>query len=491
MVLPRRALLVIFVCCASLHMMASGQQTRVKRQLQTLLTALKQNPSLVQQLQNNPALLRRLRSQLSQSQQQQPELPQSRSSSPLLSNIQSQQRPEQCSSLRKQNKLLRQMILSVTGGEDINNLDFVSRDQRLLGSASTINDQDTAAVLLEQAVDGPAVPTTSLQSILVTPTATWTTATSTTSYVTTVTHTITSEVPIILRGKRVVTTILEPDTQVVTATEIKTSSVLATPAPTWKTFTVTVTPTPVAQQLPLLLSPTREPIFLPQPISPSSPRKRNNKVVQQAKVIEIEETTSPTTKLDKLKAAYGAFFASSAQRSAQRFGDTLGARPVRHSSSSNNRNPLFSSSKDFDYYEEFDQQGLAAQARPIYAENPRKQQQEDNNKRRQKEKVFTLYFSGRDPGEFSTRLTRLPVDDDGRPILSRNKRDIIQPSKVEPITKTEAPSMNDLDNVMGDSLENQLDVLLDIFSSLELRSSQEPTVTVTKTETITQTLCSN
>ena len=46
-------------------------------------------------------------------------------------------------------------------------------------------------------------PSISLTSSLVTPPATWTTSMTTTSYVTTVTHTETQEVPIILRGQKV------------------------------------------------------------------------------------------------------------------------------------------------------------------------------------------------------------------------------------------------------------------------------------------------
>ena len=53
---------------------------------------------------------------------------------------------------------------------------------------------------------------------------------------------------------QVVTTILEEGTQVVTATEIKTSSILVTPEPTWKIETITIQPTQAQQQIaPLLL----------------------------------------------------------------------------------------------------------------------------------------------------------------------------------------------------------------------------------------------
>ena len=49
---------------------------------------------------------------------------------------------------------------------------------------------------------------------------------------------------------QILTTILEEDVQTVTATEIKTSSILVTPEPTWKIETITIQPT--KQQAPVL-----------------------------------------------------------------------------------------------------------------------------------------------------------------------------------------------------------------------------------------------
>ena len=106
--------------------------------------------------------------------------------------------------------------------------------------------QAAAAVDLKAADLLQQLPSVSVRSQLVTPSATWTELLSTTSYQTTITQTETSEVPILWRGKKIVTTIYDTNTQVVQATEIKTSSVLITPAPTWSTTTVTVTPTPIA-----------------------------------------------------------------------------------------------------------------------------------------------------------------------------------------------------------------------------------------------------
>ena len=74
---------------------------------QLLLQTLQQNPSL---LLSNPELLRRV---ISATQQPQPQ-PQ----------LVPQPRRDECSAIKKQNKLLRQMLSSVTGPGVLNDLDF-------------------------------------------------------------------------------------------------------------------------------------------------------------------------------------------------------------------------------------------------------------------------------------------------------------------------------------------------------------------------------
>ena len=109
------------------------------------------------------------------------------------------QQIDQCLSLRKQNKLLRQMIFSVTGSDPAELLpeqprSFVDPTQAFLNQLQGVS----------QKVEPPKL-STSLKSLLITPSATWTTSEMTTSYITTVTHTETSKVPILLRGQRVCT----------------------------------------------------------------------------------------------------------------------------------------------------------------------------------------------------------------------------------------------------------------------------------------------
>lgn len=130
------------------------------------------------------------------------------------------------------------------------------------------------------------------------------------------------------------------------------------------------------------------------------------------------------------------------------------------------KNPQFFSQDEDDYdYSDFDQQWLAAQNRPVFLSPPKKS------------KVFTLYFSGTKPGQFTTKLTQLPVDSNGQPILARNKRHI-NPSKVEPIENTLPPFFQDLDS--GSFTEE--------FLESSFKEVETSTVTVTKTERITVTV---
>lgn len=468
---------------------------------QQLIDALKRNPALISSLQNNPELLKSLLLQTQrQNQQQQQQIQQAKPSLPQALQQRRRLSPEpqqvdQCSTLRKQNKLLRQMIFSVTGSDPADLLPEFREQPR------SFVDPTQAFLNQLQGVSQKAEPpklSTSLKSVLITPSATWTTSEMTTSYITTVTHTETSKVPILLRGQRVVTTILEYDTQVVTATEIKTSSLLMTPEPTWSVETITITPTATKQ--PQILFNTASPSsnqqfqqFQPfrggksgsifDPITQASPpKKRRTNTPLRAQVVEIDQKTSPSSRND-FKSAYGAFFASSAERSAKRFGEIL--RPTSPQIQNVNANPLLTSFDDFDYYDttDFDQQLLAAQNAPVFVPPPLV--------KAQKSKVFTLYFSGTKPGQFTTKLTTLPVNANGQPVLGENRRkreteeeeeSEISPSKVEPIESTTAPQFylyldSSASTNAGDKIEQD---------SLVLDSSMTAFVTVTKT--ITQTV---
>ena len=333
------------------------------------------------------------------------------------------------------------------------------------------------------------MPSVSLKSSLVTPSATWTTLHSTTSYDTTVIHTDSTEVPILWRGSKVVTTVYNTETLSVTATEIKTSSTLITPTPTWRTETITISPSSSQENF------NQHPIFHQQ-----LQRKKKAPVLRPATVIEIEKSTTQeqlTSKNDRLRQLYGSFFSDSAQRSKERFGNTFRRNTPRKNTP---RKAEVQSSTfpddlhDHNNIDVFDQQGLSAENRPVFVRKPSRQHEP-------KMKVFTLFFSGSVPGEYTTKLTTIPVGSDGEPINhARSKRHIddddIRPTKVEPILKTKSPSLEEsddqwLDNgiIYIDSLLDELFELNELQSSLETPSTKQSTITVTETITATESLC--
>lgn len=206
--------------------------------------------------------------------------------------------------------------------------------------------------------------------------------------------------------------------------------------------------------------------------------------LEHADVLEIGKETShkdAKTGLDRLKQAYGIFFATSAQRSAQRYGNFFGAR----------HNPLFDDKEEdyeeeYEYLDDFDQQGLAAQARPVSIKEPDSTQIKPSATTSppsvtESIKVLTLYFSGSVPGEYSTRLSTVTVTPSSEsasvdPVVRHKREAIISPSKVQTIQMTELVDLLSSDNLGADPVE----------SNLFLQGSM---VTVTKTVTETQTIC--
>ena len=172
------------ICLIILIFVPSFIHSQLSTQL--LLQTLQQNPSL---LLSNPELLRQVISATSQQSQQPQPQPQ----------LRQQPRRDECSALKKQNKLLRQMLSSVTGPGVLNDLDFTEsvKSQQVVSPAEALLKQ------VQNQQPQALKPTISLTSSLVTPPATWTTSMTTTSYVTTVTHTETQEIPILLRGQKV------------------------------------------------------------------------------------------------------------------------------------------------------------------------------------------------------------------------------------------------------------------------------------------------
>ena len=285
---------------------------------------------------------------------------------------------------------------------------------------------------------------------------------------------------------------------------MKTSSSLVTPSPTWSTSTVTLsasatTKSPSAS--PAAAFPAAVIDTAPQPSFPSlwpqhqsTPRRHVDPVygLEHADVLEIGSGTSQLDakeKLDRLKQAYGIFFAQQQQQQG-RFGLRQQAE---------NPNPIFAKDDDFEYLEGgYDQQVLAAQARPVFVNHPNSQQQQKQQLAPQivatpvqetKEPVVeirTVYMSGRVPGEYTTSLTTVtitPTDEGSSSVRTprRARREVIAPTRVTIIDRTVGPGADP-------GSDDILDELLSSLQGLEeedgvvLQSSQAAeTVTVTVT----------
>lgn len=501
-----------------LNDLLNNKKRRVKRQMQTslqlqLAQALQQNPGIAQQLQQNPELLANLRKKLAdvyslhntQNQQQKQNVQNQRIPkvqrghfnrqngfltadriTPTSTQLIKPKGGGQCNNLRKQNKLLRQMLLSETNDDILDEVPVDEDPFQFDASQIHLSKLSPPNALLNQ-LQVEKAPSVSLRSSLVTPSATWTTLHSTTSYETVVVHTDSTEVPILWRGSMRLTTVLNSETLTVTATEIKTSSTLVTPTPTWHTETVTITPSAITPP---------ENFFNHPIVRQQHLRQKKAPQLRDATVIEIEKTTTRAqlvSKNDRLRKLYGAFFSDSAQRSKERFGNTF-RRNVSPVSTPRKVNSFEEDLEDYDYIDEFDQQVQADRNRPVFVRKP-----ETHNEPNLK--VFTLFFSGRVPGEYTTKLTTLPVGPDGQPInQDRKKRDIeddINPSKVEPILKTESPSVPEAEQWMEngiiyiDSLLDELFELNELQSSLNTPSPITTTVTLTETLIKTETLCNS
>ncbi len=237
------ALAFCLTVCLLCHTSSGGNSSQSNK-WQTLLVALQRNPALVQQLRSNPALIRSLKAELLKKQQQQQQQQQQQRSSRWSSSRQKhreqqqqlqQQQQDQCSALRVQNARLRQMISAVLEGKDLppsssslpsdltskRRTDFLTEalnhghhfqssggGGRGLGRPQ--RELNKAQLLLNRVAQENKEPRVSLERVLVTPSATWSTLVDSSTFVTTVTESLTTELPIILRGSKVITTIIEP-----------------------------------------------------------------------------------------------------------------------------------------------------------------------------------------------------------------------------------------------------------------------------------------
>ncbi len=228
-IMDARKVVLIFCLgfCLVCHANNNSSQTS---KWQALLVALQRNPALVQQLRSNPALIRSLKAELLKKQQQQQQQQQQHGAASRWSSSRPKQRDEdQCGALRIQNARLKQMISAVLEGKDVassSDLGLSSSPKRRTGFLEEAlshghhvgrsqggrpqRELNKAQLLLNRVAQENKEPRVTVERVLVTPSATWSTVVDSSTFVTTITESLTTELPIILRGSKVITTIIEP-----------------------------------------------------------------------------------------------------------------------------------------------------------------------------------------------------------------------------------------------------------------------------------------
>jgi len=164
-------------------------------QWQALLLAIQQNPALTRQLRASPG-------------------------GPTLAALE-----DDCSAVRAENLRLKQLLATLLSERTTTNSQPRLQGKELLAQALTggvhsptqrsQRELSPAQRLLNQVAQrnvagGGSKPWTAVQQVLVTPTATWSEVVQSSTYLTTVSSDVTTELPILLRGSKVTTTIVEP-----------------------------------------------------------------------------------------------------------------------------------------------------------------------------------------------------------------------------------------------------------------------------------------
>jgi hypothetical protein len=177
-------------------------------QWQALLLALQRNPSLARHLRASPG-------------------------GPTLAALE-----DDCTAVRAENIRLKQLVTALLGekvaaaaggsndagnnaqrrqGKDLlaqalASTSSVTRNQRELSPAQRLLNQVAQRNVAESGGGNGGTPWTAVQQVLVTPTPTWSSVVESSTYVTTVSSDVTTELPILIRGSKVTTTIVEPST---------------------------------------------------------------------------------------------------------------------------------------------------------------------------------------------------------------------------------------------------------------------------------------
>lgn len=238
--------------------------------------------------------------------------------------------------------------------------------------------------------------------------------TRTTSYVTTITHSTSTIIPVTFRGKEIKTTVVDSSTQVITATEYITESVIVSP-----TQSVAAN----NDQLKTLLLPA----------------------LLQAQLLNQQQSITP----------------SNTQISDENINDNLQSIQDIPTPSKVSKNGLNFDNENLKN-EEFDSRDQRKNKKGKPFDSPIKPAETS---------VVTLYLSGRRPGEFSTVLSTVTLDEEKSATLQKRNVESVDQYDLKPSdVPTLSPSISDMDD------DNLVDVIKsginDIFFSDTTQETQ-------------------
>jgi hypothetical protein len=158
-----------------------------------------------------------------------------------LANLKKHEVGEECQAIKTENKILKQLLAAngielLSDKQQQNPQDLSTSSSNLLDSVfgNQFNNLDVEEPVKDSRRDHPRL----LENVFITPTPTISTSVFTTSYETTITSAYTRRIPVMLRAKRIISTIIEKQTQVITATEFITNTFTVTPTPTLQPFNI-------------------------------------------------------------------------------------------------------------------------------------------------------------------------------------------------------------------------------------------------------------
>eukprot|EP00090_Calanus_glacialis_P001407 TRINITY_DN11001_c0_g1_i1.p1 TRINITY_DN11001_c0_g1~~TRINITY_DN11001_c0_g1_i1.p1 ORF type:complete len:482 (+),score=124.27 TRINITY_DN11001_c0_g1_i1:103-1548(+) len=354
----------------------------------------------------------------------------------------------ECQALKTENSILKQQLLAAQS-----QFEEPARAQNILriiqesSDPSPPNSQPLAANPLAKLLQASSKENDhgqvgiQLSSILITPTPTISTILDTTSFVTTVTVTLSKEIGIYFHGKRIPTHILDTEVQVQTVTSTISSTVEITPTPTWQTITIT----PTVTQAPLSLAPAVPNINILLAMKRQEQERKslinklqlhnNNRHEQprsfggfKAEVVEIPKTLDSFESLKK--------YLGNIRKLKQEQLPTIVAEPLI--------------------------------AIPTTS-------------------ISTIYMSGSVPGQYSTSLITITLDEEGNP-LDRRRREV-SPSLPQPVIATQLAEVGEDNPINISDVEllssfGEEDRILGNHREMSAQcSGGKVTVTVTKTRT--------